>query len=504
MPLVPFQIGRFQCIHELAVGSTASVYIARFHGVEGFQKLVAIKRIHEHVAMDPEFVRRFVLEARLGAALSHAGIVRVLECAEEGSTYFMVSELVDGISVRQLLTSLDRRGRRLPPATAAALVALVADALDFAHRFTALTGGDAGVVHGGLRPSKILLPRDGGAKLIDFGVAESFAYARRSASSVDWGDHAYLAPEMVTEGLLSPAADLFALGAILYELITCEPLFLRSDPGSTLQAVQAPWVPPHPALPEPLRDIVWWAVADDLHTRVSSAADLHDGLVDWLAKQRLTPAAAWALADLREVHGDWAIRLPGALSQDQGGPEAERLAHRQAVTVVRSMHPRGQADQWDDEATPTEDPWDPLFALKDSLGGGKSHVTGLSAALDMPEDSTSPEGSPSDFAEGDDVATLERRYDGQARSPGADEASLSQETRIAQAEAYLAVDDVEGAIAELTTVLTAQWGSGKAHRLIAQCFVRLGDRAAALEHCDYAASFGEEVGALRQQILGQA
>jgi serine/threonine-protein kinase len=397
MTFAPFRLGPYECVSELRTGSTANLYVAWLQGVEGFQKTVVVKRVHDHVAQDPEFVRRLVHEARLGAALGHANIVRVLECGtdEVSGAYYVASELVDGVSLQQLLTSLDRRGRRLPPEAAVALTMGIADALDYAHCFRLHPGAAAGVPHGALRPSKVLVPREGGVRLLDFGVAGALSYARRSAPDTHWADSAYLAPEVITRGEVTPAGDLFSLGAMLYELITADALFLRGNAAATLQAVQAARVPAHPALEPELADLVQGLVAPDPATRGPAGDDLHDQLAQWLAARRLTPAMAWAQAHtpLDEVFADWpSVRPAAPLPQAADAPHApsvpygidgiESTRHRPTVElhgvdqsgdrsggrgaagldsgfldeeITNELHPMGA------------DPWDPLSALDDAL-----------------------------------------------------------------------------------------------------------------------------------------
>lgn len=660
MSFEPFSIGRFRCVHELSRGSTATVYIARFQGVEGFQKVVALKRVHDSVARDAEFVRRFVADARLAAALSHAGIVNVLECAIEGGAYCLAAEFVDGISLSQLFASLASRGRRLPPQTAAVLVMAIADVLDFAHRFTDFSSGRAGVVHGGLRPSKILLPRERGVKVLDFGVAEAFAYARRSLASPDWRAHAYMAPEVLEAAPLTPAADLFSLGALLYELVTGEPLFLRADAEATMLAASEARVPEHRDLPEPLWALVCEAVAADPAARVASASDLHDTLAGWLAEQRLAPPAAWAMGELGALYSDWTIPLP-AESPDEEDPAARELkARRRLATVALAKRPEGLLPRL--QAPPaSRDFWDPLHALQDALdSGSESPLSGNTVAegafaavpaagagprvkrvpggsaepvrrrgqLDASDDwgevatitedfsvlsAPEPEGPDvedpldagplsgsrpqrtrpdpgqvddrsvaSGFSQGHitgagEQATaspaLQRRleelaagleqllakrpedvtvrthlggvYRQQGRFVDA-ERLLGQlledqpdyapawhqlgllkqqlgrpeeareilehaltldpfivEARLTLAAVHLSIGAVDDAIAALTAVVAINWRSGGAHRLLARCFLRAGDPAAALEHCEYAASFGEQVESLRREILAQ-
>ncbi|MDY0000710.1 MAG: tetratricopeptide repeat protein [Polyangia bacterium] len=662
MSFEPFQIGRFRCVHELTSGSMAAVYVARYQGLEGFQKLVVLKRVHDRVAADDEFVRRFVANARLWAALSHAGIVKVLECAVEGGAYLLATEYVEGVSLAQLLASLGRRGRKLPLPTVAAIVMAVSDVVDFAHRFKDPSSGRTGVIHGGLRPSKVLLPRARGVKVLDFGVAEAFSFARRALAEPDWMGNAYLAPEVHGGAPPSAAADIFSLGALLFELATGEPLFLRSDMASTLGAVREGVVPRHQALPEHFWELISSAVAPEPSARVSSASDLHDVLARYLAGQRLAPSTAWAMGELQPLYSDWALELPEEPEVPQGkdDPIAKELkARRRLATVALARRPEGLLGGQASSAI--QETWDPVQALQDSLEPGsgsflKGHTVADALPIGRPAgpgmaplakearsrfstkrgsgqadaggewgevatlsedfsilpssgsgepDVQDPLGDPdipmvrvredAEFAESALDSVLEQlpgESGGLAMSRGAEEPSgtgqqeegmtsglespspvksqdlsarimlagvfrqqgrfeeaerelkallqeqpgyapawhqlgmLKQqigkrqealehiqralaedptllEARLTLAAVHLSVGEVDDAIAALTAVVATNWRSGGAHRLLARCFLRVGDPSAALEHCEYAASFGEQVEALRREILAR-
>ena len=158
-------LDRYELVERIAVGGMAEVFRAKAFGAHGFEKLLAIKRILPDLARDPEFESRFIAEAKLAVALSHANIVQVLDFGRFGGTLYIAMELVDGPDLAALLRSLAERGQRVPVSAALHIAMEMAKGIDFAHRH--------GVVHRDVSPSNILLTRSGEVKIADFGIAQA-------------------------------------------------------------------------------------------------------------------------------------------------------------------------------------------------------------------------------------------------------------------------------------------------------------------------------------------
>jgi eukaryotic-like serine/threonine-protein kinase len=212
--------GRYEVERPLGHGAMAVVDLAR--DLE-LGRLVALKRLAENLARDDEIRPRFVREARLAARLSHPNVVRVYDVGEADGRPFIAMEHVDGESLAELLA---RRGR-LPADDAAALGAQAARALAAAH--------DAGLVHRDVKPHNLLLDRDGTLKLGDFGIAFGLEGTKLTVAGTVLGTAAYLAPEQSRGERVTSAADVYALGVVLVELLTGQPG--RSAPGGPLAGV---------------------------------------------------------------------------------------------------------------------------------------------------------------------------------------------------------------------------------------------------------------------------
>jgi serine/threonine protein kinase len=218
------------CTIEALVGKGGMAEVYRARVVQGPRagQTVAVKRLLPALAKDPAQVALFVREGELTRQLRHPAIVSVYETGVAGETPFMVMEYVDGRNLRQILAQCSARRILLPVDFAAYLAHVVAEALDYAHSACDAAGRPLGVVHCDLSPSNLFISRIGEVKLGDFGVARTDG-SGASGGQAAWGKVRYLAPEQIRGEPVTPRTDLFALGAVLFELLTNEPAFPGSD-----------------------------------------------------------------------------------------------------------------------------------------------------------------------------------------------------------------------------------------------------------------------------------
>ena len=200
--------GRYELVRPLGHGAMATVDLT--HDLE-LDRPVALKRLAENLARDDDLRRRFVREARLAARLSHPNVVRVFDVGEDDGRPFIAMEYVEGETLAELLA---RRGR-LPPAEVARLGVQVCAALAAAHA--------AGLVHRDVKPQNLILGRDGVLRLGDFGIAVGHEGTQLTLAGTILGTAGYLAPEQARGEQVTAAADIYAVGAVLYELLTGDP-----------------------------------------------------------------------------------------------------------------------------------------------------------------------------------------------------------------------------------------------------------------------------------------
>ena len=254
--------GRYRIERPLGHGGMATVYLGRDTELE---RPVAIKLLAENLAGDDEFRRRFVREAKLAARLSDPNVVSVYDAGEDDGRPYIVMEHVDGETLADLLA---RRGR-LPPDEARELAAQAARGLAHAH--------EAGLVHRDVKPQNLIVRRDGTVKIADFGIARAAETTITQAGTV-LGTAAYLAPEQALGEEVTAAADVYSLGAVLYELLTGRPPFEFESLADLADQQQRMEIAPvrelAPDVPPELEDVVMRCLARNAAYRPASAGEL--------------------------------------------------------------------------------------------------------------------------------------------------------------------------------------------------------------------------------------
>ena len=261
--------GEYRLLELLGRGGMASVYKAQRRG-----ELSALKRPLASLLDDPQFRERFLREAELGRALNHPNIVRILERGDVGRVPYFTMELLPG---ETLQTFVAREGAA-PPRPAVTIAVQVAEALDFAH--------SKGVVHRDLKPSNVMLLPDGTAKVMDFGIARARRFEGMTATAAFLGTPEYVAPETIDGRGTEPRSDLYALGLILFELLTGRPAF-SGDTAYAILKKHCTEDPPPPSslqrgVPPAIEAIVLRLLRKDPAERPASAEELVVALRDWL------------------------------------------------------------------------------------------------------------------------------------------------------------------------------------------------------------------------------
>lgn len=235
----PQRLGEYELVSRLGAGGMATLYVAR-HGASSSP--VAIKLVHGHLSSDWEAMRWFIDEAMISIRIRHPNVVRVDELGEQDGHYYLVMEYIHGASLAQLLAGLGKAGRRLDPWLAAWVVARVAEGLHAAHELRGDEGELLGVVHRDISPQNILLSHEGEVKLADFGIAKAKGRAERTREGELRGKLRYLAPEQVVGGPQDRRVDVFALGVVLWEMLTQRRLYAGLEQTELLDAVKDPRV----------------------------------------------------------------------------------------------------------------------------------------------------------------------------------------------------------------------------------------------------------------------
>jgi len=335
--------GRYRILGLLGQGGMARVHIAEQPGIDGFSKIVALKRVHQHLADNVDLRRMFTTEAKVAARLDHPNIVAVHELGEVDGTYFMSMEYLPG---EDLAAVFERTGNTKPMPVELALWIgeNAAAALHHAHELTDPQGRLAGVVHRDVTPSNIMLTYHGVVKLLDFGIAKSRTSDVSTREGVFKGKLAYSAPEQLTGGDIDRRVDIFCLGIVLWECLTGRGLFHGATDAERLDAVRGrEIVRPssiRPEVPAELDALVLRMLARDRNARCATALEVQQVLGDLLGWQldRVTPetASAW----LESTFATERAAAKRAIAQGQNvGAMMQTLARMQAEAPAITTQP---------------------------------------------------------------------------------------------------------------------------------------------------------------------
>ena len=285
--VIPF--GKYLLLDRIAVGGMAEVYLAKSFGIEGFEKLLAIKRILPTMAEDQDFIEMFIDEAKIAGQLTHANIVPIFELGKIGESHYIAMEYVWGKDLLQIMNRFRRLRKRMPPAMVAWIATKMCEALDYAHNKRDRRGHSLNIIHRDVSPQNILVSYEGEVKLIDFGIAKAASRTTKTQAGVLKGKFGYMSPEQVRGMPIDHRSDIFAVGTCMYEALTSERLFLGESDFSTLEKVRNASVAPVmevAEVPGELNEVVMRALRRDPGDRYQSASQLHEALQGYLAKQR--------------------------------------------------------------------------------------------------------------------------------------------------------------------------------------------------------------------------
>lgn len=315
----------------------ASVHLARVDGPGGFQKWVAIKRIHPHLVEDDQFVDMFLDEARIAAGINHANVAQVFDLGKDDNTYWIAMEYLHGEPLREMMRRIEEYGGTVPFHIAARICADAAEGLHGAHELRGRNGQLLNLVHRDVTPHNLFVTYDGYTKVVDFGIAKVVDRLASTRAGTLKGKLAYMSPEQVRGQEVDRRTDIFALGVVLWELTTNRRLFRMDTDLDTLERVQACVVPlPStivPGYPAELEQVVMKALAQRREDRFQTAREFSRALQSSLMRQGLFVAPEDVGDYLKQMFADrvnkreryleWAAEMTGAVDISQLHGQAE-------------------------------------------------------------------------------------------------------------------------------------------------------------------------------------
>jgi serine/threonine protein kinase len=288
--------GPYRLLQRVAVGGMAEVFKAKRSGVEGFEKVVAVKRILPHLSDNKEFVDMFVDEAKMVAGLTHPNIVQIFDLGRIEKSYYIAMEYVQGRDLRSILRRARERAIRVPLDLCALIASRVCSALEYAHRKKDDRGQPMMTVHRDISPQNILISFEGDVKLTDFGIAKAASKATVTEAGALRGKLLYMSPEQAWGKAMDRRSDLFSLGIVFYEMVTDHKPFLGSSEVSILETVRECKVPPPSSLnrevPPALERVVMKALERDPERRYQDAAEMYRDLEAVMHEAPPPPTAA--------------------------------------------------------------------------------------------------------------------------------------------------------------------------------------------------------------------
>ena len=275
------ELGEYALLAKLATGGMAEIFLASNAGAERTRALtiddvVVVKRILPHLADDEHFVTMFRDEANLAALLVHENVCRVHRLGHAGGVWFIVMEYLHGVALSRMLSRLSKQRQFLDVRAVAGLIVQACAGLHHAHEARGPDGQHLGVVHRDVSPPNILITAGGVVKLLDFGIAKARGASSKTRTGTVKGKNAYMSPEQILGKPLDRRSDVFALGAVMFELLAVKRLFHRDSDFLTFKAITEEPIPDirerRPDLPPAMVAVLTRALAREPGGRFATAA----------------------------------------------------------------------------------------------------------------------------------------------------------------------------------------------------------------------------------------
>ena len=304
---MPSRLGKYEVLRRIASGGMAEIFLGRFSGIEGIERLVVLKRIMPSLARTKHYVRMFLDEARITAGLHHPNIVQIHDIGDEDGIPFFAMELLKGHDVRKVTRTAEEKGIALGLEQGLTIAINVCAALHYAHEASGADGRALNIVHRDVSPHNIFITYDGSVKLMDFGIAKSDSRRVRTRTGALKGKITYMSPEQCRQDLVDRRSDVFSLGIVLWELTTGKRLYKRESELDVLKAiVENDAKSPSEAkkdYPAELERIVMRALHRNPVRRYHTVQDLQLALESFAREQKLSVSNIGLARLMKELFG---------------------------------------------------------------------------------------------------------------------------------------------------------------------------------------------------------
>jgi serine/threonine protein kinase len=284
MAFRPHKFGRYIIVDPIAVGGMAEIYRARLAAAkEGPDRIIVIKKVIANLSQNSEFIQMFEEEIKITVGLTHPNIIQIYDYGKVEDQYFMAMEYVEGKNLRQFVKRLADMKSMFSIDMSCHIISQVCHALAYAHSYKdRMTGKVLGIVHRDISPQNVIISYEGSVKLFDFGIAKAKSASEATRAGVIKGKPSYLSPEQINGEELDGRCDIFALGIVLWELLTAKRLFVAETDMGVLRLIQSAKIEPpstfNPAIPQALDAIVIKSLLRDKVKRYQTAEEFQRDL----------------------------------------------------------------------------------------------------------------------------------------------------------------------------------------------------------------------------------
>lgn len=314
----PVKFGKYLLLDRIAVGGMAELYRAMMTGAEGFEKLIAIKKLLSHLTAQENLVDAFVEEAKLAALLQHQNIVQIYDFGSMDGDYFIAMEHLFGKDLRLIADKSEEKGRPLSLEYVLYIASRVCEGLDYAHHLKDLEGNPLHIIHRDISPPNIFITYEGEVKIVDFGIAKAATQNTATVEGVIKGKVSYMSPEQASGESIDQRSDIFSTGILIYEMLTGRRMF-EGEPLQILPKVcEAEFEPLDQVvrdLPPELYEILRRALAKDLDQRYQSSGDMLSDLEECMHKNDLRATARGLSQYMRALFEEEIAAEEGALRE---------------------------------------------------------------------------------------------------------------------------------------------------------------------------------------------
>jgi serine/threonine protein kinase/Tfp pilus assembly protein PilF len=300
----PKQFGKYQLLDKIAEGGMAELFRAKLTGAQGFEKLIAIKRILPNLSGEENLLSAFIDEAKLAALLHHENIIQIYDFGSMDDQYFIAMEYLFGKDLRAISRTVRKKDQELGLENILYIICRICAGLDYSHNLKDLQGKALSIIHRDINPQNILITYEGQVKIIDFGIAKAASHNTKTRENLIKGKLAYMSPEQANGQAIDHRSDIFSTGIILYELLADRRMF-QGETMHVLSLVrEAQYDPPEeviPNLPPKLNAILRRALAKDPDERFRYAGEMLADIEEFMFELSLRPNARSFAGYMKEL-----------------------------------------------------------------------------------------------------------------------------------------------------------------------------------------------------------